>query len=247
MRDDQATGLRRLFPPAEAPITAIAGPDAAAIAVHLARALAADGAQVLVVDRSVGGVAAAADIRTRYDLAHALDGDRSPDDVLCDGPDGIVVLPAARAFGRFERAGDWRDAVAATTRRRGAFDAWIVHGPPPAGAYGYIALAPTAEAITAAYAAMKEVARSARGARLGAIVHRAPSADAAKEVYASVSSTARRFLTIDLCYEAFLPGGPWATPASLAWPRFAATVAGAAYSDLARRLVAAPARAAAHP
>ena len=247
MRDDQATGLRRLFRPADAPVVAVGGTDAAAIAVHLARALAADGAQVLVVDRTVGEIATAAGIRTRYDLAHALDGDRAPADVLCDGPDGIVVLPAARAFGRFSHEHDWRAAIAASAACRGVFDAWIVHGTPPVGARGLVALAPTAEAITAAYAVLKDVARVARGTSIGAIVHKAATPAAAREVYASVSETARRFLGIDLTYASFLPEGPSAHPATLAWPRLRATSAGAAFIDLARRLIQGPARVAAHP
>lgn len=242
MRDQQLAGLRRLFKPGAAQVLAIAGQDAAPIALHLARALAADGARVLLVDREVGAVARHAGLCTRYDLAQALDGDRPPLDVLCDGPDGITVLPAARAFARFggdDCGDDWRASVGAVAARAGAFDHWIVHGGPLPGVDTLCALAPTTESVTACYAALKGLARSrdARGAA-SIVAHGARSEQAARDAYRSVAATARRFLAVDVALEAFVPGAPWPSPQLAPWSRFAATAAGRAFAELAHRRVA---------
>jgi hypothetical protein len=238
MRDQQLAGLRRLFKPGAAQTLAVAGQDAAPIALNLARALAADGARVLLVDREVGAVAHHAGLCTRYDLAQALDGDRPPRDVLCDGPDGITVLPAARAFARFG-GDDWRASVGAVAARAGAFDHWIVHGGPLPGVDTLCALAPTAESVTACYAALKGLARSrdARGTA-SIVAHGARSEQAARDAYRSVAATARRFLAVDVALEAFVPGAPWPSAQLAPWASFAETAAGRAFAGLAHRRAA---------
>jgi MinD-like ATPase involved in chromosome partitioning or flagellar assembly len=239
MRDEQLSGLRRLFQPAAAGTLAVAGEGGAPIALHLARALAADGARVLVIDRAVGAVAQCAGLATRYDLAHALDGDRPAMDVLRDGPDGVTILPAARALAR-AGGDDWREAVGAIASRAGAFDHWIVHGDPPAGVDTLVALAPSHEAITACYAVLKAMARTRDGrAAASIVVHGARDARAAQDVHRGVAATAKRFLGLEVPLEAFVPEAPWPAPRTLAWPGFAGTAAGRAFVELAHRRAAA--------
>lgn len=245
MRDDQASSLRRMFHPPAAQTLAIAGQDAAPIAVHLARALAADGARVLLVDLALGEVAASAGVATRYDLAQALDGDRSAADVLCEGPDGVTVLPAARAFARLSAGDDWRAAVGAVASRAGAFDHWLVHGGTLDGVDALCALAPTTASATACYAVLKAIARTrdARGAA-SIVVHRTTSVDAARDAHRHVAATAKRFLGLDVPFEAHLPDAPWPSAAWRSWPDFAATAGGRAFVELAHRLLAPRAQAA---
>lgn len=244
MRDGQASGLRRLFRPTAAQTFAIAGQDAAPIAVLLARALADQGARVLLVDLALGEVAACAGIATRYDLAQALDGDRGAADVLCEGPDGITVLPAARAFARLASGGDWRTAVGAVASRAGTFDRWIVHGGTPGGVDTLCALAPNAASATRCYAVLKSLARTREvSGSASIVVHRAASADAARDTHRHVAATAKRFLGFDVPLEAHLPEAPWAAATRAAWSDFAATAGGRAFVELAQRRLASSVRA----
>src|SRR6185503_11183426 len=81
-KEDQATGLRRLFVRTATPVGAIAGVDADAAIVALAAACADVGERVLIIDRSRGGVAGQAGLRARHELWHVLEGDVTIDMAL---------------------------------------------------------------------------------------------------------------------------------------------------------------------
>ncbi len=100
---DQAAGLRCLLP--AAPVRAWnltgarPGVGVTTLVVQLARALAQQGHQVLVLDqqRSAHNVGNAMGLRPRYDLLDALQGERRWSQVLLTTHQGVDVLPMARA------------------------------------------------------------------------------------------------------------------------------------------------------
>ena len=208
MRDDQATGLRRLFAPTAPFTVSVAGEGATPIAVDLAAALARIGRRVLVIDRSRAEAAAAFGIKVRYDFAHLAAGHKRWTDVALTAFDGITLLPAARGLDEIACDGhDWRDAIGAAIGTASPFDVWLVNGmPSPRGDCTSILLpiAPTAAAITGAYARIKALAIGGRRT-FGVVVHGAKSDTAAHEAFRSVAETAQRFLRAHLDYLGAIP------------------------------------------
>jgi flagellar biosynthesis protein FlhG len=214
MRDahaDQATGLRALFGQRARTTLSVAGDGATAVTLNLAAALARIGQQVLVIDTMKGEAATALGLRARFELAHVLAGDRQLRDVLLAGPEGVALLPATRGLPRLvEGSGPWQDRVAAWLDPYGtAFNVWLVNGLPPGGSTAdapvLFVLAPTADALTAAYAQMKTLARVARQREFRIVVRRAKSETAALATYRNMADTAREFLSARLDYCGYIP------------------------------------------
>ncbi|HEV8502818.1 MAG TPA: hypothetical protein VGR63_14665 [Casimicrobiaceae bacterium] len=212
-KEDQATGLRRLFVRTATPVGAIAGVDADAAIVALAAACADVGERVLIIDRSRGGIAGQAGLRARHELWHVLEGDVTIDMALLPLADHVTLLPAARGLDLVaaERH-DWRKGVATALGRMAAtFDTWLVHGLPPAAegcARPLFTVAPSRAGVTDIYARIKALA-SSQGRRHFGIVATRTAGDAAGEaVFAGLAATARRFLGVELAYCGCWPASP---------------------------------------
>ncbi len=235
MRDDQATGLRRMFARAAPFAVSVAGEGATPIAVDLAVALARIGRRVLVVDRSRAEAATAFGLKVRYDFAQLAAGDKRWADVALDAFDGVKLLPAARGLDEIACEGnDWQAAVGCAIGAASPFDVWVINGmPSPRGVCASILMpiAPTAAAITGAYARIKALAIGGRRT-FSVVVHGARSDAAAHEAFRSVAETAQRFLRAHLEYLGPIPAAAAAN--RIAEPRSAR---GRAFTTLAETLV----------
>ncbi len=100
---DQAAGLRRLVPTPRASgwclMGARPGTGVTTLVIHLARTLARQGLQVLVLDQHVSprNVGNRMDLRPRHDLLDVVHGDCHLSQVLLSTRQGVDVLPMARA------------------------------------------------------------------------------------------------------------------------------------------------------
>jgi flagellar biosynthesis protein FlhG len=219
MRDDgcdQALGLRRLFERRGLAQLSIAGTaGTTAVTLDLAFALADLGRRVLILDRTHGEAAEGLGLKARYELAHAMRGEKCLADVILQGPNGIHVLPAARSLVAID-AGD-RDAYRALSElldaSRDRFDICLVNGLPPASdgtgsapREVLLVACPTGASVTEAYAQIKTLARERTPCRFRVVVNRAASEGAALSLYSSLAETARRFLSARLDYCGYLPG-----------------------------------------
>ncbi len=203
MRNDQAQGLRQLFVQGAVPTCAIggAGNDAAVLAI--ARAFAAQGERVLLLDRSRGGIAGCAGKRARHELWHVLDGDVPIANALIPLGERLTLLPAARGLDLLAAdPRDWRDVVAATIGAREApFDLWLVHGMPPS-AQGcdepFFIVAPTRVSVTRVYAQIKALVTAQGRRNFGVLVAESGDPAAAGAVFKGLAATAKRFLGVNL-------------------------------------------------
>jgi flagellar biosynthesis protein FlhG len=213
MPNDQASGLRRLFLRRMRRPLGVGGVDATPVVCDLAQTLAELGSRVLVIDRTRGELAARMNARVRFELAHVVAGDRSLADVLIDGPQGVAILPAARgldelALNTCEGEGGWQARLSAwLVQAQRDFDVWLINGLPPAGGDADVLLAiePTAQGITCAYAQIKALAHCRGQRSFGIVIHRAASEASAQATFASVATTARRFLRANLDYRGAIP------------------------------------------
>lgn len=220
MLEDQASGLRRLFMRRRERPLGVGGADATPVVFDLARALADLGSRVLVIDRTRGEVAARLNARVRFELVHVIDGHRSLADVLIDGPSGISVLPAARGLDELALAFDWSDGgwqqclSTWLDEVQRDFDVWLINGLPPSGSEADILLAvsPTAQGITCAYAQIKALAHCQGHRSFGIVVHQAACDATAQAAFARVANTARRFLRAHVDYRGRIPAESRAKP-----------------------------------
>ena len=210
MPADQAQGLRRLFAHRRARLLGVVGTDATALSLEIAQALGRESQRVLLLDGSLGDAARALGLAARYELRHALAGDRTVADVALTGPDGLVVLPAARALERLADAP--AEEVLRVIREIDdalhGFDMILVNGVPPARPHAGVLLsnAPTGAAVTLAYTELKKLSRRGHPKRCDVVIQAARSEAAALDAFDSVAITAGRFLGMTLALAGTLPG-----------------------------------------
>jgi len=98
---DQAAGLRRIATPRPVRVIAITsgkgGVGKTNVSVNLGMSLAAQGKEVLLLDADLGlaNVDVMLGLHTNYDLSHVLKGERTLEEVICMGPQGLRIVPAS--------------------------------------------------------------------------------------------------------------------------------------------------------
>jgi flagellar biosynthesis protein FlhG len=99
--NDQAAGLRRMMKQKPVQVVAVAsgkgGVGKTNVSVNLALALAAAGKQVMLLDADLGlaNVDLLLGLQTKWNLSHVINGERSLEEIIVDGPDGLKIIPAA--------------------------------------------------------------------------------------------------------------------------------------------------------
>jgi MinD-like ATPase involved in chromosome partitioning or flagellar assembly len=229
MRDDQARGLRRLFVRQHARMIGVVGEDASGLALELAQAYARLSQRVLLLDRTCGEAARGLGLRARFELKHALTGDKALHEVALEGPQDIVLLPAARALELMSGEGGaaCEGLCASLDAALGPFDVMLVNGAPlPVPHAGVLlALAPTSTALTHAYTELKRFSRAGAPRRWDVVIHKARSEAAALDAFDSVALTAGRFLGMTLALAGTLPAAPHGAGANSARGRAAERIA----------------------
>ncbi len=103
---DQAAGLRRMAQPTPVRVIAITsgkgGVGKTNVSVNLAVAMADTGKQVMLMDADLGlaNVDVLLGLQPDCNLSHVIDGQRSLEEVIVQGPSGIMVVPAASGVKR---------------------------------------------------------------------------------------------------------------------------------------------------
>jgi len=219
MRDDQAAGLRRLFAPPAARVLMVAWdnwPQRGWLALNLAAALSRAGEQVMVLDAERDSVAVLWGARSRYDLAHVIEGDRHLSQVQVHGPERSVIVPMRRAGATLARKPGVGQRVLAAAlgapiedstfllvplaRRSLALPLWRF-----AGGEQLVCVGPGKAAITGAYAAIKSSLAQKASVRV-ALAANGKDIDAqAGERFAHLASVTRRFLGASIGFGGSLP------------------------------------------
>ena len=98
---DQAAGLRRIVKPRPVRVIAVTsgkgGVGKTNVSVNLALALAQRDKKVMLMDADLGlaNVDVLLGLRPSYNLSHVLDGERSLEEIIVVGPDGLRIVPAS--------------------------------------------------------------------------------------------------------------------------------------------------------
>ncbi len=88
------------------------GVGKSSVSVNLSVALARSGAQVMLMDADLGlaNVDVLLGISPRYNLSHVIDGEASLEEVLVEGPEGIMIVPASSGTKRMAELGPAENA-----------------------------------------------------------------------------------------------------------------------------------------
>jgi len=98
---DQAAGLRRMNNPKPVKVIAVAsgkgGVGKTNVSVNLSLALIETGKKVMLLDADLGlaNVDLMLGLKSPYNLSHVINGERSLEEVIIDGPDHLKIVPAA--------------------------------------------------------------------------------------------------------------------------------------------------------
>lgn len=101
MVSDQAAGLRRMVNPNPVKVLAVTsgkgGVGKTNLSVNLSVSLARMGRQVMLMDADLGlaNVDVMLGLSPRFNLMHVLNGEKTIEDVIVKGPEGLMVIPAA--------------------------------------------------------------------------------------------------------------------------------------------------------
>lgn len=211
---DQAEGLRRMLGGRALRVVRVASGVAAAgrttLVVNLAIALASLAREVIVIDENnaLGNACDAFGLRPRFELAHALSGDRPLAEVLAHGPRGVRVLAAARGMPMLEGGQVVAPAREALDRLLRGVDYLLVDCargrlvPRPQLFPGreelIVPAAADARSITGTYAWIKQAAARDGDFEARLVISRAASASEARSIHANLASVARRHLGLEL-------------------------------------------------
>ena len=98
---DQAAGLRRMVSPEPVRVIAVTGGKGGVgktnVSVNLAVAMADAGKRVMLMDADLGlaNIDVILGLHPDYDLSHVISGERTLEEVVLQGPSGILVVPGA--------------------------------------------------------------------------------------------------------------------------------------------------------
>lgn len=220
---DQAEGLRRLLASDALRIVTVAsatsGVGKTSTVINLAVALARAGREVLILDGSPrrGNVSDTLGINARFDLLDVINRDRTLEQVLMTGPEGISVLPAAHGIARL--AGLNRDGQ---ERLIGCFGKLpnpvnVVLVDTAAGNSGkalpaslaaqdvMLVLSRTNSSITDNYALIKTMSLQYAKRHFRILVNKAHSEREARTLFFNMEQAAKRYLSVSLDYIGFIP------------------------------------------
>jgi flagellar biosynthesis protein FlhG len=223
MMIDQAEGLRRLGVGDAVRIIAVAGGGTGvgktSAVVNLAMALARNGKHILVLDENPrhNNVNANLGLKARYDLLHVINRDKTLEQVILPGPEGISVLTAMRGvhsiaklnhddqewlikcFGELPKAVDVVLVDTATGSASHVLSLGL------AAQQVLLVLSGAAASITDAYALIKTMSREYAKRHFLVLVNKVGSEHEAHAIFDNISQVARRHLSVSLDFMGGIP------------------------------------------
>jgi len=223
-RNDQAAGLRNMTSK-QRPVKVIAvasgkgGVGKTNVTVNLGVALAQQGKQVLLMDADLGlaNIDVMLGVHPQYNLLHVLDGSKTLQEIIVEGPAGMKIIPAAsgiqkmaelspaehagmiQAFSELEQhidillidsAAGIADSVISFTRA--AQEVIVVVCDEPAS-------------ITDAYALIKLLSRDYQLNHFHIIANMTRSVQEGRELFNKISMVCERFLDVNLDFMGIVP------------------------------------------
>ncbi|MBI2224470.1 MAG: AAA family ATPase [Betaproteobacteria bacterium] len=216
MMEDQAEGLRRLQVSDAVRIVTVAGGRTGvgktSAVVNLAMALAKNGKHVLVLDENPrhNNVNINLGLKARYDLLHVIHRDKTLEQVILPGPDGISVLTAMRGVHCLAKLNrdDQEWLIKSFSKLPKPVDVVLVDT--AAGSTGHVlslglaaqqvlvVLSGVASSITDGYALIKVMSQEYARRHFLIVVNNVRSEQDARAIFDNISQVAKRHLSVAL-------------------------------------------------
>ncbi len=220
---DQAMGLRRMSAPKPVKVVAVSGGKGGVgktnVSVNLAVALDGMGRKVVLLDADFGlaNVDVVLGLSPEYDLSHLINGERTLEEIMVEGPGELRIVPASSGIGRMaaltpaEHAG----VIRAFSELNSDLDLLIVDT--AAGiSDGVVSFCRASQevivvvcdepaSITDAYAFMKVMHREYGVSRFHVLANMAHSVREGHELFLKLARAAERFLDVTPSYLGAVP------------------------------------------
>lgn len=187
--------------------------------VNLATALARSGKHVLVLDENPrhNNVNASLGLKARYDLMHVINRDKTLEQAILSGPDGISVLTAMRGMHSLsaldERDQEWLASCFGELSR--PVDIVLVDTPADYASHAVpfilasqqvlIVLTGTASSITKSYELIKLMSTEYAKRHFLILVNKVETEDTARTIFQNISEAARQHLSVSLDFMGYIP------------------------------------------
>jgi len=182
------------------------------IAANLAICLAASGKEVVLFDAdiSLGNLDVIMNFTSKYNISHVLNGQRSIEEVIHVGPEGLEIICGASGIEGLAELGEFqrRRLISELTKLQDQNDAIIIDtaagisksvvGFCLAADHTLVVTTPEATAITDAYAMIKVLAGHSFAGRISLLVNMAESIATGRKIHQQIASVARRFLNAEV-------------------------------------------------
>jgi flagellar biosynthesis protein FlhG len=222
--NDQASGLRKMTS-ASRPVKVIAvasgkgGVGKTNITVNLGVALAASGKEVLLLDADLGlaNIDVMLGLHPQYNLQHVLDGTKTLQDIIVNGPSGLKIIPAASGVQKMAELSPAEHAgmIQAFSELNQHIDVLLIDS--AAGiADSVISFTRAAQevivvvcdepaSITDAYALIKLLSRQYKVDHFHIIANMARNVQEGRELFNKIAMVCERFLEVNLDFMGIVP------------------------------------------
>jgi len=178
------------------------------ISTNLGIALAKLGAKVCILDADTGlaNINILLNLRPEFTIEHLLNGEKSIDEIMLTGPNGIKVVPAASGISECAELNQAQHQVLsqALSQLESRFDYLLIDTAAGIGEtvleflasaqYCVLVISPEPTSLTDAFALMRVMKRKNLKQPIYTIVNRAPSPQKANEVFRRFSAAAKKYL-----------------------------------------------------
>lgn len=221
---DQASGLRKMAaPPRPVKVIAIAsgkgGVGKTNVTVNLGVALASQGKEVLILDADLGlaNIDVMLGIHPQYNLLHVLDGSKTLQEIIVEGPAGLKIIPAASGIQKMAELSPAEHAgmIQAFSELEHHIDVLLIDS--AAGiADSVISFTRAAQeiivvvcdepaSITDAYALIKLLNRDYKLEHFHIIANMTRSVQEGRELFNKIAMVCERFLEVQLDFMGIVP------------------------------------------
>jgi flagellar biosynthesis protein FlhG len=193
------------------------GVGATQIAANLAVELSLKGSRVLLVDGGIGNAGVVLGVDAAFDLSHVVSGEKTVEEIVCEGPGGIGLLPtyqdpeAAASLAPWQRERLSQGVTAAAAQ----YDFVLVDsgrsaspeapGSAPEVSAMVVVTTPEPASVAGAYATMKELVRTDPRVRIQVLVNMAADRAEAARSFQAIEHVAERFLGVVPAYLGWVP------------------------------------------
>ncbi|RLB72725.1 MAG: hypothetical protein DRH03_04260 [Deltaproteobacteria bacterium] len=187
--------------------------------INLASSLAAMGQRVMVLDADLGlgNLDVMLGLAPEYNLQHLFSGEKTLDEIMVEGPNGIKIIPAASGIQEVTQSGTREQQILMEQlgRYEGKIDFFFIDAAAGisnmvtsfvrAADIALVVATPEPTSMTDAYALMKVLCNNYGEKKFYLLLNQVTGESEARQVYNKLSRVGEKFLDITLIFLGYIP------------------------------------------